>query len=109
MATQAIDVLVQRVARQIRQRRAEHHALRGTFWGTLVAALLLVFKASLGTLSDSKHQGPVRRVPDFYPGQDPYRLCRRPGRCPRIRPPSIPRVREGSPKNKTRGRQALRP
>src|SRR2546421_5564919 len=50
MATQAIDVLVQRVARQIRQRRAEHHALRGTFWGTLVAALLLVFKASLGAV-----------------------------------------------------------
>jgi len=51
MATQAIDVLVQRVARQIRQRRAEHHALRGTFWGTLVAALLLVFKASLGAVA----------------------------------------------------------
>jgi hypothetical protein len=47
----AIDVLVKRVARQIRQRRAEHFAVRGAFWGSLVAALLLAFKASLGSLA----------------------------------------------------------
>src|SRR5713226_581847 len=45
---QAIDVLVRRVARQIRQRRAEYNALRGAFWGSIAAALLLVAKAPLG-------------------------------------------------------------
>jgi len=40
--------LVQRVARQVRWRRAEHHALRGLFYGAVVAALLLVFKTALG-------------------------------------------------------------
>jgi len=48
---QAIDVLVRRVAREIRRRRAEHHALRGAFWGTFVAALLLIFKASFGAVA----------------------------------------------------------
>ncbi len=48
---QAIDVLVRRVARQIRQRRAEHDALRGAFWSSLVAVLLLVGKAALGPVA----------------------------------------------------------
>jgi hypothetical protein len=45
---QAIEVLVRRVAREVRVRRAEHWGLRGAFWGALVATALLAFKAVLG-------------------------------------------------------------
>lgn len=46
--TEALGKLVQRVARQVRWRRAEHHALRGLFFGASAAALVLVFKSGLG-------------------------------------------------------------
>ena len=46
--TEALGRLVQRVARQVRWRRAEHHALRGLFFGASAAALTLVFKTALG-------------------------------------------------------------
>src|SRR3989475_11727779 len=46
---QAIEVLVRRVAREVRVRRAEHWSLRGGFWGGLAAAVVLSFKAGLGT------------------------------------------------------------
>src|SRR5438874_6810679 len=45
---QTIEVLVRRVAREVRVRRAEHWGLRGAFWGALVAAAVLLFKAVLG-------------------------------------------------------------
>ncbi len=45
---QAIDILVRRVAREVRHRRAEHHALRGAFWGAVAAVALLGFKSALG-------------------------------------------------------------
>src|SRR5213596_369823 len=45
---QTIEVLVRRVAREVRVRRAEHWGLRGAFWGALVAAAVLVFEAALG-------------------------------------------------------------
>jgi hypothetical protein len=45
---QAIEVLVRRVARQVGVRRAEHWGLRGAFWGGLLAAAVLAFKAVLG-------------------------------------------------------------
>ena len=48
---QAIDILLRRVARQVRRRRAEHHALRGAFWGAVAAAALLVFKSLLGLVA----------------------------------------------------------
>jgi len=48
---QAIDILLRRVARQVRRRRAEHHALRGAFWGAAAAAALLVFKSLLGLVA----------------------------------------------------------
>jgi hypothetical protein len=47
--TEALGKLVQRVARQVRWRRAEHHALRGLFYGASAAALVLVFKTALGS------------------------------------------------------------
>ena len=45
---EAIERLVRRVSMQVRWRRAEHHALRGAFYGTLAAVLALVFKTPLG-------------------------------------------------------------
>jgi hypothetical protein len=45
--TEALGKLVQRVARQVRWRRAEHHALRGLFFGAAAGALVLVFKTVL--------------------------------------------------------------
>ena len=45
---EALARLVQRVARQVRWRRAEHHALRGLFYGATGAALVLVLKAPFG-------------------------------------------------------------
>src|SRR3989442_3725659 len=46
---QAIEVLVRRVAREVRVRRAEHWSLRGAFWGALAAVVVLSFKAGRGT------------------------------------------------------------
>src|SRR5260370_42386376 len=48
---QAGEGVVRRVAREIRRRRAGLHAFRGAFWGTCVAALLLIFKASFGAVA----------------------------------------------------------
>ena len=42
-----LERLVRRVAGQVRRRRIEHYALRGAFWGSSVAVLLLAFKAVL--------------------------------------------------------------
>src|SRR5207244_740511 len=47
-APQAVEGLVRRVARQVGVRRAEHWGLRGAFWGALLAAAVLAFKAVLG-------------------------------------------------------------
>lgn len=46
--TEALDRLVQQVASQVRWRRAEHHGLRGAFYGALVAVALLAAKQPLG-------------------------------------------------------------
>jgi hypothetical protein len=46
--TEALARLVHRVARQVRLRRAEYHALRGLFYGAAAGALVLVFKTPLG-------------------------------------------------------------
>jgi hypothetical protein len=43
-----LDRLVRRVATQVRRRRMEHYGLRGAFWASLLAVLVLVFKAPLG-------------------------------------------------------------
>jgi hypothetical protein len=40
----AVDRLVRQIATQVRWRRAEHYALRGTFWGALLAIVPLVVK-----------------------------------------------------------------
>lgn len=45
---EALGRVVQRVARQVRWRRTEYHALRGLFYGAVAAALVLVFKTPLG-------------------------------------------------------------
>ena len=45
---ETLDRLVRRVAAQVRRRRIEHYALRGAFWGSLVAVLALLFKQPLG-------------------------------------------------------------
>jgi hypothetical protein len=42
-----LERLVRRVASQVRRRRVEHYALRGAFWGSLAAVLLLIVKAPL--------------------------------------------------------------
>src|SRR4029453_9462138 len=43
-----LERLVARVAAQVRRRRAEHYALRGAFWSSLAAVVVLLFKAPLG-------------------------------------------------------------
>ena len=45
---EALGRIVQRVARQVRWRRTEYHALRGLFYGAVAAALVLVLKTPLG-------------------------------------------------------------
>ena len=42
-----LERLVRRVAAQVRRRRVEYYALRGAFWGSLVAVLLLILKGPL--------------------------------------------------------------
>ena len=44
----ALDRLVQRITMQVRWRRAEYHALRGLFYGAVLAVLLLAVKTPLG-------------------------------------------------------------
>jgi hypothetical protein len=44
----SLEDLVRRVAWQVRLRRAEHHALRGAFWGAVAAAVLLVGRGAVG-------------------------------------------------------------
>jgi hypothetical protein len=43
-----LDRLVRRVAAQVRRRRIEHYALRGAFWGSLAAVIVLALKAGVG-------------------------------------------------------------
>jgi hypothetical protein len=43
-----LDALVRRVAAEVRRRRAEHHAVRGLFWGALVGAGVLLLRSALG-------------------------------------------------------------
>jgi hypothetical protein len=43
-----LDRLVRRVTGQVRRRRIEHYALRGAFWGSLAAALVLALKGVVG-------------------------------------------------------------
>lgn len=49
--TEALARLAERVARQVRWRRAEYHALRGLFYGVAGAALVLVLKTAFGSLA----------------------------------------------------------
>ena len=44
-----LDRLVRRVTAQVRRRRIEHFALRGAFWASMLAVLLLIAKALLGS------------------------------------------------------------
>jgi hypothetical protein len=44
-----LERLVRRIASQVRWRRAEHHALRGLFYGGLLAVAALALKVVLGT------------------------------------------------------------
>jgi hypothetical protein len=44
-----LDRLVRRVTAQVRRRRIEHFALRGAFWASMLAVLLLIGKALLGS------------------------------------------------------------
>ncbi len=46
-----LEHLVKRVAGQIRRRRAEHYALRGAFYGAVVALLPLLVKGWIGSLA----------------------------------------------------------
>ena len=50
---ETLDRLVRLVAAQVRRRRVEHYALRGAFWASLAAVLVLVFKQPLGPLAVS--------------------------------------------------------
>ena len=44
----SLEALVRRIATQVRWRRAEHYAVRGLFYGSLVGAFLLLLKFLLG-------------------------------------------------------------
>ncbi len=45
---EGLETLVQRVAREVRRRRAEHGMLRGAFWGAVAGVLALALKVVLG-------------------------------------------------------------
>ncbi len=45
---ESLDLLVRRVTAQVRLRRAEHHAIRGAFWGGLAAVVILALRTPLG-------------------------------------------------------------
>jgi hypothetical protein len=45
---ETLDRLVRRVAAQVRWRRAEHHALRGLFWASLPAVVVIALKGPIG-------------------------------------------------------------
>jgi hypothetical protein len=42
-----LERLVHRVAAQVRRRRVEHYALRGAFWGSVVAVVVMIIKGAL--------------------------------------------------------------
>ncbi|HEY7521856.1 MAG TPA: hypothetical protein VIE36_26500 [Methylomirabilota bacterium] len=44
----SLDRLVRRVAAQVRRRRAEHHAIRGAFWASLPAVVIIALKGPIG-------------------------------------------------------------
>jgi hypothetical protein len=44
----ALEKLVRQVASEVRRRRAEHHALRGLFWGAVAGAVALLLRGALG-------------------------------------------------------------
>jgi hypothetical protein len=46
--SETLDRLVRRVTAQVRRRRIEHYALRGAFWGSLAAIVVLALKGALG-------------------------------------------------------------
>jgi len=48
---EALAALVRRVASQVRWRRAEHHALRGVFYGAVAGVVALLLKVVLGPLT----------------------------------------------------------
>jgi hypothetical protein len=43
-----LERLVARVAAQVRRRRAEHYALRGAFWSSIAAVVVLLLKTPIG-------------------------------------------------------------
>ena len=43
-----LDQLVRRIVTQVRWRRAEHHALRGVFWGVVAGVVVLTAKVAIG-------------------------------------------------------------
>ena len=45
--SEMLERLVRRVAAQVRRRRVEHYALRGAFWSSLLAVLVLIGKGPL--------------------------------------------------------------
>jgi hypothetical protein len=45
---ETLDRLVRRVAAQVRRRRAEHHAVRGAFWASLPAVVVIALKGAIG-------------------------------------------------------------
>jgi hypothetical protein len=45
---ETLDRLIRRVTAQVRRRRIEHYALRGGFWASIAAAVLMLFKGGLG-------------------------------------------------------------
>jgi hypothetical protein len=49
--TEVLARLAERVSRQVRWRRAEHHALRGLFYGAVAAVLVLALKSAFGALA----------------------------------------------------------
>ncbi len=44
----SVEAVVRRVAAEVRRRRAEHHALRGLFWGAVAGAVVLLLRGALG-------------------------------------------------------------
>jgi hypothetical protein len=47
-SSEALERLVHRVAAEVRRRRVEHWALRGGFWGGVLAVVVLLFKGLVG-------------------------------------------------------------
>jgi hypothetical protein len=49
--SETLQRLVRTVARQVRWRRVEHHALRAAFWAALPGVIVLFFKGAIGPLA----------------------------------------------------------